>query len=62
MAILCLTVAFVWQLYTLWILTRLHEAVPGIRYSRYIHLAQAAFGKFLPSYFLLLINYELLVL
>lgn len=29
----------------MWILTRLHEALPGIRHSRYVQLAQAAFGK-----------------
>ncbi|XP_062177347.1 lysine histidine transporter-like 8 isoform X2 [Alnus glutinosa] len=42
--IICLSVAFVWQLYTIWILVRLHESVAGIRYSRYLHLAMAAFG------------------
>jgi len=40
-----LSVAFVWQLYTIWILVRLHESVAGIRYSRYLHLAMAAFGR-----------------
>ncbi|KAM0949772.1 putative amino acid transporter, transmembrane domain-containing protein [Dioscorea sansibarensis] len=42
--ILCLTVAFFWQLYTLWLLIQLHEAEPGTRYSRYLQLAKAAFG------------------
>ncbi|KAF5745782.1 hypothetical protein HS088_TW07G01376 [Tripterygium wilfordii] len=39
-----LSVAFVWQLYTIWLLVQLHESVPGIRYSRYLHLSIAAFG------------------
>ncbi|CAL9109538.1 unnamed protein product [Musa textilis] len=43
--ILCLSVAFAWQLYTLWLLVQLHESVPGTRYSRYMHLAEAAFGE-----------------
>lgn len=42
--ILCLSVAFVWQLYTSWLLVNLHEPVPGTRYSRYLHLSMAAFG------------------
>ncbi|PPR83097.1 hypothetical protein GOBAR_AA37612 [Gossypium barbadense] len=41
--ILALTIAYCWQLYTLWILVQLHEAVPGKRYNRYVELAQAAF-------------------
>lgn len=43
--ILSLTIAYCWQLYTLWVLVQLHEAVPGKRYNRYVELAQAAFGK-----------------
>ncbi|THG16588.1 lysine histidine transporter-like 8 [Camellia sinensis] len=43
--IICLSVAFVWQLYTLWLLIQLHESVPGTRYSRYLQLSMAAFGK-----------------
>ncbi|KAK8596783.1 hypothetical protein V6N13_001390 [Hibiscus sabdariffa] len=43
--ILALTIAYCWQLYTLWILVQLHEAVPGKRYNRYVELAQAAFGE-----------------
>ncbi|KAL3597556.1 hypothetical protein D5086_009193 [Populus alba] len=41
-----LSVAFTWQLYTIWILVQLHEPIPGIRtrYSRYLQLAIAAFG------------------
>ncbi|KAM0967899.1 hypothetical protein ACFX13_016643 [Malus domestica] len=42
---LSLTIAYFWQLYTLWILVQLHEAVPGKRYNRYVELAQAAFGE-----------------
>ncbi|XP_065017943.1 lysine histidine transporter-like 8 [Musa acuminata AAA Group] len=42
--ILCLSVAFAWQLYTLWLLVQLHESVPGTRYCRYMHLAEATFG------------------
>ena len=48
-AIICLTLAFAWQLYTLWLLVRLHEPVAGgVRYSRYMHLATTIFGAF-PS-------------
>lgn len=43
--IVSLTIAYFWQLYTLWILVQLHEAVPGKRYNRYVELAQAAFGN-----------------
>ena len=43
--ILSLIIAYCWQLYTLWVLVQLHEAVPGKRYNRYVELAQAAFGK-----------------
>ncbi|KAJ3680452.1 hypothetical protein LUZ60_016730 [Juncus effusus] len=43
-ATIFLTVAFVWQLYTLWLLVHMHEAVPGTRYSRYLHLATTCFG------------------
>ncbi|XXG71847.1 hypothetical protein AAC387_Pa07g1077 [Persea americana] len=48
--ILSLTFAFFWQLYTLWILTQLHESVPGTRYSRYLHLSKAAFGEKLGAW------------
>ncbi|KAM7257215.1 hypothetical protein ACFE04_012956 [Oxalis oulophora] len=39
-------IAFVWQLHTTWLLLQLHEpsSSPGIRYSRYLRLAIAAFG------------------
>ncbi|KAE8726968.1 Lysine histidine transporter-like 8 [Hibiscus syriacus] len=43
--VICLSVAFVWQLYTLWILIQLHESESGIRYSRYLRLSMAAFGE-----------------
>ncbi|RZC52025.1 hypothetical protein C5167_020451 [Papaver somniferum] len=43
--IIALTIAYFWQLYTLWVLVQLHEAVPGKRYNRYVELAQAAFGE-----------------
>lgn len=43
--LISLGIAYVWQLYTMWILIRLHEATPGVRYSRYVQLAQAAFGN-----------------
>ncbi|KAL3514954.1 hypothetical protein ACH5RR_021856 [Cinchona calisaya] len=43
--IMCLTVAFIWQLYTLYLLVHLHENTEtGIRYSRYMQLASATFG------------------
>ncbi|XP_027356995.1 lysine histidine transporter-like 8 [Abrus precatorius] len=43
--ILCLCVAFTWQLYTLWLLVQLHESDTGVRHSRYLRLAMAAFGE-----------------
>ncbi|KAA8528805.1 hypothetical protein F0562_036160 [Nyssa sinensis] len=43
--IICLSLAFAWQLYTLWLLIQLHESVPGTRYSRYLRLSMAAFGE-----------------
>ncbi|CAN0878787.1 Lysine histidine transporter-like 8 [Linum grandiflorum] len=48
--IICLALAFIWQLYTLYILVQLHESVEtGIRYSRYLQLAAAAFGDRLAN-------------
>lgn len=47
----CLLVAFVWQLYTIILLLLLHESVPGIRYSRYLFLAMAAFGIYIHKQF-----------
>ncbi|KAK4800644.1 hypothetical protein SAY86_021131 [Trapa natans] len=44
--IICLTLAFIWQLYTLYLLVQLHEShETGMRYSRYMQLANAAFGE-----------------
>ncbi|PON90425.1 Amino acid transporter, transmembrane domain containing protein [Trema orientale] len=43
--IICLSLAFVWQLYTLWLLIQLHESDSGMRYSRYLRLSMAAFGE-----------------
>ncbi|WJX36113.1 hypothetical protein P8452_24025 [Trifolium repens] len=43
--IICLCVAFTWQLYTLWLLIHLHESDSGVRHSRYLKLAMAAFGE-----------------
>ncbi|KAM1863327.1 hypothetical protein ACFX14_003690 [Malus domestica] len=44
LGIICLSLAFAWQLYTAWLLVHLHESDTGIRYSRYLHLAITAFG------------------
>ncbi|GMI96891.1 hypothetical protein like AT1G47670 [Hibiscus trionum] len=43
--VICLSMAFIWQLYTLWLLIQLHESESGIRYSRYLRLSMAAFGE-----------------
>lgn len=44
--IIGLTLAFIWQLYTLWLLVQLHESPEtGMRYNRYIQLCTAAFGE-----------------
>lgn len=45
--ILCLSIAFSWQLYTIWLLVNLHEPSPvtRIRYSRFIDLSILAFGE-----------------
>ncbi|KAL2346196.1 hypothetical protein Fmac_000196 [Flemingia macrophylla] len=43
--IVCLSMAFAWQLYTLWLLIQLHESDSGVRHSRYLRLAMAAFGE-----------------
>ncbi|CAA3018591.1 lysine histidine transporter-like 8, partial [Olea europaea subsp. europaea] len=51
--IISLTIAYIWQLYTLWLLVQLHEAVPGKRYNRYVELAEAAFGQKLNEYLFL---------
>ncbi|KAL6345431.1 hypothetical protein AAG906_015915 [Vitis piasezkii] len=44
--IINLTLAFIWQLYTLWLLVQLHESTEtGMRYSRYLQLFNATFGE-----------------
>ncbi|XP_076920035.1 lysine histidine transporter-like 8 [Bidens hawaiensis] len=44
--VIALTLAFIWQLYTLYLLVNLHESPEtGMRYSRYMQLANAAFGE-----------------
>ncbi|KAM3341567.1 lysine histidine transporter-like 8 [Capsicum galapagoense] len=43
--IISLSLVFIWQLYTLWLLIQLHESAPGLRYSRYLRLSMAAFGE-----------------
>ncbi|XP_043712516.1 lysine histidine transporter-like 8 [Telopea speciosissima] len=40
-----LTLAFIWQLYTLWVLVQLHESASGTRYNRYLTLLYATFGE-----------------
>ena len=51
---ICLSLAFAWQLYTIWLLVNLHESDSGLRYSRFLHLSIAAFGEYtspFPYYF-----------
>ncbi|XP_008221160.1 PREDICTED: lysine histidine transporter-like 8 [Prunus mume] len=48
--IICLSLAFIWQLYTLWLLIQLHESESGTRYSRYLRLSMAAFGEKLGKF------------
>lgn len=44
--VICLTLAFIWQLYTLYLLVQLHESPEtGIRYSRYMQISSATFGE-----------------
>lgn len=44
--IIGLTLTFIWQLYTLWLLVQLHESPETrMRYNRYIQLCTAAFGS-----------------
>ncbi|KAH8510438.1 hypothetical protein H0E87_008121 [Populus deltoides] len=46
MGIIALTVAFAWQLYTLYLLVQLHENTEtGVRYSRYLQIMSANFGE-----------------
>lgn len=43
--IILLTLGFIWQLYTLWLLVHLHENVEtGMRYSRYMQLFSLTYG------------------
>uniref|UniRef100_A0A7N2N0S4 Amino acid transporter transmembrane domain-containing protein n=1 Tax=Quercus lobata TaxID=97700 RepID=A0A7N2N0S4_QUELO len=43
--IISLTLAFIWQLYTLYLLVEMHESIEtGLRYSRYLQLFSATFG------------------
>ncbi|KAI3446314.1 hypothetical protein Pfo_002979 [Paulownia fortunei] len=49
--VIFLTLAFIWQLYTLYLLVQLHESPEnGIRYSRYMQLASATFGEKLSKF------------
>jgi amino acid permease len=49
--VICLTLAFIWQLYTLYLLVQLHESTEtGIRYSRYMQLCSATFGEKLANW------------
>ncbi|KAH7833916.1 hypothetical protein Vadar_010994 [Vaccinium darrowii] len=49
--VICLTLAFIWQLYTLYLLVQLHESTEtGIRYSRYMQLSSATFGEKLANW------------
>ncbi|PNY14093.1 lysine/histidine transporter 8-like protein [Trifolium pratense] len=41
----CLSIAFIWQLYTIFVLIELHESASGKRHSRYLYLAMSAFGE-----------------
>ncbi|KAM1031387.1 hypothetical protein FF1_035135 [Malus domestica] len=44
--VICMTLAFIWQLYTLYLLVQLHESPKtGIRFCRYIQLCNATFGE-----------------
>ncbi|KAJ7967106.1 lysine histidine transporter-like 8 [Quillaja saponaria] len=50
--VICLTVAFIWQLYTLYLLVQLHESTEtGLRYSRYLQLFSATVGDKLAKLF-----------
>ncbi|KAF2302177.1 hypothetical protein GH714_033535 [Hevea brasiliensis] len=53
--VIYMTLTFIWQLYTLFLLVQLHESVEqGIRYSRYMQLANATFGEKLSKWLALL--------
>ncbi|CAK9180359.1 unnamed protein product [Ilex paraguariensis] len=52
--IISLTVAFIWQLYTLRLLVKLHESTEtGMRYSRYLQIFSATFGEKMGKIFAL---------
>ncbi|KAG7971529.1 hypothetical protein I3843_07G139000 [Carya illinoinensis] len=40
-----LSLVFIWQMYTLLLLIKLHESESGTRYSRYLRLSMLAFGE-----------------
>ncbi|KAG9135987.1 hypothetical protein Leryth_015857, partial [Lithospermum erythrorhizon] len=44
MGTLSLSLIYVWQLYTIWLLVNLHESPNGLRYNGYLHISIAAFG------------------
>lgn len=45
-----MTITFIWQLYTLYLMVQLHESVEtGMRYSRYLQLFSATFGERLAN-------------
>lgn len=48
--IIYLSLGFVWQLYTGWLLVHLHESSSGVRYSRFLQLASTAFGPKLAKW------------
>ncbi|KAI5353607.1 hypothetical protein L3X38_006501 [Prunus dulcis] len=50
--VISLTLAFIWQLYTLWLLVKLHDSTKtGMRYSRYLQLFSATFGDKMAKIF-----------
>ncbi|KAL4335984.1 hypothetical protein GQ457_07G040830 [Hibiscus cannabinus] len=49
--IITLTLAFIWQLYTLYLLVQLHESTEtGMRYSRYMQLCSVTLGEKLAKW------------
>ncbi|KAL2654164.1 hypothetical protein R1flu_022292 [Riccia fluitans] len=40
-----LAIAFMWQMYSTYLLIKMHESVPGKRLNRFIEIAQEAFGQ-----------------
>ncbi|XP_047324711.1 lysine histidine transporter-like 8 [Impatiens glandulifera] len=46
LGVICVSLAFIWQLYTLYLLVQLHESPEtGLRYSRYMQLCNLTFGE-----------------